>query len=80
MCKTRKYGFQEVIEKSEEPLLYYWHRLDTFIVASILTCLVIIGIAGIMKADAERNLMLVNQVENQKIEQIQLDRMVKTNR
>jgi len=73
---SRKYGFQEVVERSEEPITYYSKEYGKIMIGIIIFgLLVILWVANVIKQDSILNWQQIERTENYKIEQIQLDRL-----
>ena len=82
MCNSRNYGrLEKAIERDQEPSSYFAYEYGKVILAVILIWLIgVLYLSHIIKQDAELNWQQVERTENYKVEQIEFDRMVKTNR
>ncbi len=82
MCNSRNYGrLKKTIERDQEPSSYFAYEYGNIILAVILIWLIgVLYLSHIIKQDAELNWQQVERTENYKVEQIEFDRMVKTNR
>ncbi len=79
---SRKYGrLEKAIERDQEPISYFTNEYGKIILGIVILGLMsILYLSHIIKQDAGLNWLAVERTENYKVEQIQFDRMVKTNR
>ena len=78
----RSYGRITPYWKIQVRYVFDWidHYRGWIYIAVMVAFMLIFWVIGLMKSDAERNLQMVNQIENQKVEQIQFQQFLKDNR